>query len=87
MGSPISPLFADMVMDNLETNCLHELKDKHNCTPLFNYRYVDDTILCIKSYHIDLFLKVFNNYNPHLKFTHEIETDNSINFLDLTHKK
>ena len=83
MDSPISPLFDDMVMDNLERDCLHKLKDKDNCTPLLYYRYADDTIVCIKRDHIDVVLKVFNNYNPHRKFIHEIEIDNSINFLDL----
>ena len=30
---------------DLETECLKVLAEKHNCTPLFYYRYVDDTIL------------------------------------------
>ena len=47
MGSPISPLFADIVMDDLENDCLRILKDKHNCSPLFYYTFVDDTILCV----------------------------------------
>ena len=47
MGSSISPLFAEIVMDDLEVYCLHKLKIYHKCTPLFYYRYVDDTILYI----------------------------------------
>ena len=43
MGSPISPLFSDIVMDDLEMYCLRILKDN----PLFYFRYVDDTIMCI----------------------------------------
>ena len=84
MGSPISPLFADMVMEDLETDCLRELKATHDCIPLFYFRYVDDTIVCIKSEQVDTVLQVFNNYNTHLKFTFESEIENSINFLDLT---
>ena len=30
MGSPISPLFADIVIDDLDNDCLQILKDKHN---------------------------------------------------------
>ena len=47
MGSPISPLFADIPMDDLEVYCFQKLKIDHNCTPLFYYRYVDDTILYV----------------------------------------
>ena len=48
MGSPISSLFADMVMDDLESDCLRILKDNRNCSLLFYYRYFDDTILCVQ---------------------------------------
>ena len=84
MGSPISPLFADIVMEDLETDCLNRLKHTYNCTPLFYFRYVDDTILCVKKDHVDTLLQTFNSYNEHLKFTHEIEENNSIHFLDIT---
>ena len=84
MGSPISPLFADIVMSDLEENCLNILRNNHNCIPLFYFRYVDDTILCVNKDHVDLVLEVFNNYNNHLKFTHELEDNNIINFLDVS---
>ena len=48
MGSPISALFADIVMDELENDCLRILKDKHNCSPSLYYRFIDATILCIQ---------------------------------------
>lgn len=84
MGLSLSPLFADIVMDDLETDCLFILKNQHNCIPLFYYRYVDDTLICVKKEDIDIVLSVFNNHNPSLKFTSESENNNSINFLDLT---
>ena len=68
---------------DLETECLKVLAEKHNCTPLFYYRYVDDTILWKKK-HLNLVLEVFNSYNSHLQFTHETEINNSIAFLDLS---
>ena len=61
MGLPISPLFAVIVMDDLENDCLEILKDKHNCSPLFYYRFVDDTILCVQKQFIDLVLNIFNS--------------------------
>ena len=84
MGSPISPIFADLVMEDLEVHCLKELKEKFSCTPLFYFRYVDDTIMCIKKEFVQHTLDIFNSYNSHLQFTHELEANNSINFLDLT---
>ena len=84
MGSPISPLFADIVMDDLETYCLRSLKENHDVNPLFYFRYVDDTIMCINKTHIDLVLETFNIYNNKLKFTYELEQDTKINFLDMT---
>ena len=83
MGSPISPLFANMVMDDLEMNCLSTLKEKHNVNPLLYFRYVDDTIMCINKKHIDLVVKTFNSYNNRLQFIYEIVKENKINFLDM----
>ena len=43
MGSPISPIISDIVMQDLETSCLSQI-DFHN--PIY-LRYVDDTFLII----------------------------------------
>jgi len=83
MGSPISPLFADLVMEDLELTCLRDLKDLHDCDPLIYFRYVDDTLLCVRRDQVDLVLSVFNSYVDCLKFTCEIEENNSLSFLDL----
>ncbi|XP_043478403.1 uncharacterized protein LOC122508871 [Leptopilina heterotoma] len=84
MGSPISAFVSDLVMDDLESDCLEILKEKYNCVPLFYFRYVDDTILAVRREHVDLVIDTFNSYNQKLQFTMEIEKNNSINFLDLT---
>ena len=84
MGSPISPLFADIVMNDLEVYCLKKLKTDHNCIPLFYYRYVDDTILCVHKKHVDLIINTFNSYSSNLQFTFELEHNNRIHFLDIT---
>jgi len=84
MGSAISPIFADIVLDDLETACLERLKTEFNISPLFYYRYVDDTIMCINKRQINKVLTMFNSHDTNLKFTHEIEENGKINFLDLT---
>ena len=84
MGSPISPLFADIVMDYLENDCLRMLKDKHNCSPLFYYRFVDDTILCVQKQFIDSVLNIFNSQDNNLQFTFEVQQNDQINFLYLS---
>ena len=84
MDSPILRLFADIVMDDLENDCLRILKDKHNCSPLFDYRFLDDTILCVQKKFIDLVLNIFNSQDKNLQFTFEVEQNNQNNFLDLS---
>ena len=79
MGSPISGLFVELVLEDLETNCLRNLL----FSPLFFYRYVDDIITCIAHDKIDQMLHIFNSYEQRLQFTHELEIDNQISFLDV----
>ena len=43
MGKPISPILADIVMQDLETYALRKL-----CfDSIFYFRYVDDILLCV----------------------------------------
>lgn len=84
MGSPISGFFADIVMEDLELDCLEKLRSEFNCIPLWYVRYLDDTCLCIKKDLVESVVKVFNNYHRKLKFTSEIETNKKLNFLDIT---
>ena len=48
MGSPLSPILADLVMQNLELVSLN----KFSVTPLFYVRYIDNIALAIDSAHI-----------------------------------
>ena len=86
MGSLISNLFANIVMEDLENECLLILKYMHNFIPKEYYRYVDDTFLVINKSEIDLVVNTFNNYDINLQFTHEIKENSSIGFLNV-HKK
>jgi len=79
MGSPLSPVIADIVMRDLENDCLRKL----NFELTLYYRYVDDIVLTSPVEKIDLILNTFNTYHKRLKFTIELEDNRSINFLDL----
>ncbi|XP_011866401.1 PREDICTED: uncharacterized protein LOC105561223, partial [Vollenhovia emeryi] len=78
MGSPLSPILADMVLDDLETHCLQLLDNP--LTAFF--RYVDDIFTIVPTSKINEILNLFNNYHQRLKFTCEIETNGSLSFLD-----
>ncbi|XP_045779584.1 uncharacterized protein LOC123877124 [Maniola jurtina] len=81
MGSPLSPLMADIFMDDFENK--HIVK---NNNILYYYRYVDDIIICWTGTdeQLDTFVKNLNKIHPKIKFKSELELDNSISFLDLT---
>lgn len=49
---------------------------------LIHVLILDGIFLSIKREHVEPFISVFNSYNKHLQFTHEIEDNNRINFLD-----
>jgi hypothetical protein len=80
MGSPLSPIIADIVMQDIETVALKCIPSP----PLFYYRYVDDILLAIKKDLVDNVVEVFNSLHDRLKFTLEVSDNNSINFLDVS---
>ena len=69
MGSPISPIIADIVMQDLEENCLSNFDFT---IPLY-FRYFDDTLILILNKIIEIVTSVFNSYHDRLKFTYEVE--------------
>jgi hypothetical protein len=67
--------------------CFHEATWLANCPldfkPIFYNRYVDDTFLIFKHpSHVGLFLNYLNLQHKSIKFTMELESDNSLSFLD-----
>ncbi|XP_018306455.1 uncharacterized protein [Mycetomoellerius zeteki] len=80
MSSPLSPVLADIVLQDLETFTFFNRLTKE---PSFYIRYVDDIALAINKTHINELCLTFNNYHPRLKFTLE-EGGDKLNFLDLT---
>ena len=79
MGSPLSPIAADIVMDDLETKCIASLPLKL----LFFFWYVDVIITAVPTDKIDTILNTFNSYNHKIQFTIEEESDGKICFLDV----
>lgn len=82
MGSPISPILANIAMEHLELRALKALR-KLNIIPLFYHRYVDDIIMCIHKDHITTVLEQFNLLHNKVQFTLELEKNGAISFLDV----
>ncbi|XP_072758707.1 uncharacterized protein [Anoplolepis gracilipes] len=80
MSSPLSPIIADIVLQDLESKALQSIK----YTPPFYFRYVDDIILAAPLHLINHTRGIFNSFHPRLQFTAETESDNVINFLEVT---
>jgi hypothetical protein len=84
MGSPLSPLLADIFLNELENRIFSVSKFRNNVQ--FWYRYVDD-VVCLwtgSTRQLDMFLKEINTLNKSIQFTMEIEANNSLNFLDIS---
>ena len=74
MGSSLSPIAADIAMDDLESKCIASLPFK---LPFF-FRYVDDIITAVPANEIDIIVNTFNSYNHKIQFTTEKELDGKI---------
>ncbi|XP_050498525.1 uncharacterized protein LOC126886857 [Diabrotica virgifera virgifera] len=88
MGNPLSPLLADLFLNNLEVNIFDNNSSNQNSFQkiLYWFRYVDDVLAIIDGNSTDAenILYLLNNLHPAINFTLETESNKSINFLDLT---
>jgi hypothetical protein len=84
MGAPSSGLISELFLQQMEHLHLTHLQTKLRIVDYF--RYVDDILLFFDSDHTDIqsVLSEFNAIHQNLKFTAETETDNKINYLDIT---
>lgn len=78
MGSPASPIIADIVMEELLDVSLDKMNDK----PRTLTKYVDDLFSIIKIKNIDETLKILNSFSRQIQFTMEKEMDNRLPYLD-----
>ncbi|BHF84377.1 hypothetical protein SprV_0902752800 [Sparganum proliferum] len=77
MGSPISGLIAEAVLQKLERRLFEEYK------PKFWVRYVDDTFVIIDQDKINYYAEVLNSIIPDLQITMEEEVGDKLQFLDV----
>ena len=80
MGSPLSPIIANMIMEDLEQTAI---KTVHSPTMCW-LRYVDDVHAIIKEEHLDDFHQHLNSMQASIKFTREKEVNGTLSFLDVT---
>ena len=78
MGSPVSPIVANLYVEYFEQNALSTA-----CTPRFQCRYVDDTFVIQKEINKQDFLQYINSVDPAIQFTVENnKEDGATPFLD-----
>ena len=81
MGSPLGPTLANIFMCHYEKEWLEQCSSLHK--PYFYRRYVDDTFVLFDDVNkANLFLNFLNSRHNNIKFTMEIQSDNSLSFLD-----
>jgi len=78
MGSPLSPIIADIVLQDLERKAL-----EFGVEIPFYYRYVDDIATAIHQTQQIRLLNIFNSFHPRIQFTMEIG-GTKLDFLDVT---
>ena len=79
MGSPVSVVIANMVMEDVEQRALATSPVK----PFFWKRYVDDVIFAVSGNEAERLLSHLNSVEPSIQFTLEREKDRHLPFLDL----
>ena len=80
MGSPLSPIVADITLQDLECRVLETLPFSFP----FYFRYVDDIALAAPISALKIILDSFNSVHPRIQFTLEEGVDNRLNFLDVS---
>ena len=80
MGNPVSPIVSNLYMEFFEKKLLPAKLPSN----VKWFRYVDD-VLCLWpiEHNLEQLMVELNSLVPTIQFTHEIETENSLPFLDV----
>lgn len=78
MGSKLSPILAQYVMDYVLDQSLQKLPFK----PTFVKKFVDDLIVALPADQIQLMLNTVNQFDNNIQFTIEKEVNRAVPFLD-----
>lgn len=79
MGSPLSPILAKILMNDILDNVLPTLPTQPKVLAL----YVDDSFWVVNKNQVNIISETLNAYHPRIRFTNEIEKDKKICFLNL----
>lgn len=81
MGSPVSPILAQIVMDDILDEAFSQIK-----RPQIFVKYVDDILTIARPEELDQITQTLNRIDPNIQFELEIENPQtqSINFLELS---
>ena len=85
MGSPLSPVLANLFMEFVESNLLPNIPNR----PVLWLRYVDDVFALIENdTDHNALLNDLNSLSPTIQFTCELQKDKKLAFLDclVTHR-
>ncbi len=78
MGSPVSPIVANLCMEEIE-----ELAHKQSTSPPNKwFRFVNDIFSIIKRHALTNFYNLLNSIDPHIKFAMEQKLHEKLQFLD-----
>ena len=83
MGNSASVVCADIFMDFIEKQILHEAGGKIKLW----VRFIDDIFCVFTEANEDEVLKIYNDIHPHISFTVEKATENTLPFLDVQLEK
>ena len=74
MGSPVSPIVANLFMEDYEGKALEGYEDP----PKYWGRYIDDALAVIKTANIEPFTQHLNAQHTNIQWTSELETDGKL---------
>ena len=82
MRSKISPILANIVMEDVENEVRNNILKKLKIRINVYFRFVDDIFTIVSTKYIQQIKDMFNSYDQQLQFTIELEKDKKLSFLE-----